>query len=189
MFFGRNGTKAETPVLRPPHAKSWLIGKKDWCWEGLGAGGEGDDRGWDGWMALLTRWTWVSVNSRSWCWTGRPGMLRFMGSQRVSHDWATDLIWSDHVISGHICPQFTTFGFQSFEDFRIVDNGLWTWISLNKQILHQERKQSATKKWVNKPTFKRRGLYTGMRTWKLDHRVPYWRLPTLQGIEKYSRIR
>ena len=52
-------------------------------------------RGRDSWMASLTRWTWVSVNSRSWWWTGRPGMLRFMGSQRVGHDWAADLIWSD----------------------------------------------------------------------------------------------
>ena len=60
-----------------------------WCWEGLGAGGEGDDRGWDGWMASLTQWTWVWVNSGSWWWTGRPGMLQFMGSQsrtRLS-DW------------------------------------------------------------------------------------------------------
>ena len=70
-----------------------------WCWEGLGAGGEGDDRGWDGWMASLTRWTLVSVNSGNWWWTGRPGVLRFMGSQRVRHDWATDLIWSDY---GHL---------------------------------------------------------------------------------------
>ena len=61
---------------------------------GLGAGGEGDDRGWDGWMASLTRWTWVWVNSESWWWTGRPGVLRFMGLQRVRHDWVTDLIWS-----------------------------------------------------------------------------------------------
>ena len=59
----------------------------------LGAGGKGDDRGWDGWMASLTRWTWVWVNSRSWWWTGRPGVLRFMGSQRVGHDWATELNW------------------------------------------------------------------------------------------------
>ena len=69
--------------------------KRLWCWEGLAAGGEGDDGGWDGWMASLTRWTWVWVNSGSWWWTGRPGMLRFMGSQRVGHDWAADLIWSD----------------------------------------------------------------------------------------------
>ena len=62
-----------------------------WCWEGLGAGGEGDDRGWDGWMASPTQQTWVWVNSGSWCWTGRPSVLRFMGSQRVGHNWVTEL--------------------------------------------------------------------------------------------------
>ena len=68
-----------------------------WCWEGLGAGEEGDDRGWDGWMASLTRWTRVWVNSGSWWCTGRPGVLRFMGSQRVGHDWATELNWTYHL--------------------------------------------------------------------------------------------
>ena len=71
--------------------------KRRGCWEWLGAGREGDNRGWDGWMASLTWWTWVWVNSRSWWWTGRPGVLWFMGSQRVGHDWATDLIWSDLI--------------------------------------------------------------------------------------------
>ena len=80
--------------LWPPHAKSWLIGRL-WCWEGLGAGGEGDDRGWNGWMASLTLWTWVWVNSGSWWWTGRPGMLLFIRSQRVGHDWATELNWTE----------------------------------------------------------------------------------------------
>ena len=79
-FFGRNDAKAETPVLWPPHAKGWLIGK-DWCWRDLGEGGEGDDRRWDGWMASLTRWMWVWVNFGSLRWTGRPGVLQFMGSQ------------------------------------------------------------------------------------------------------------
>ena len=65
--------------------------KRPWCWERLKAGGEGDDRGWDGWMASLTQWTWVWVNSGNWWWTGRPGMLRSMGLQRVGHDWATEL--------------------------------------------------------------------------------------------------
>ena len=65
--------------------------KRFWCWEGLGAGGERDDRGWDGWMASLTRWTWVWVNSGRWWWTGMPGVLWFMGSQRVGHDWVTEL--------------------------------------------------------------------------------------------------
>ena len=69
--------------------------KRPWCWEGLGAGGEGDDRGRDGWMASLTRCTWVWVKSRSWWWTGRPGVLGFMGSQRVGHDWATELDWTE----------------------------------------------------------------------------------------------
>ena len=69
--------------------------KRLWCWEGLRAGGEGDDGGWDGWMASLTRWTWVWVNSRSWWWTGRPGVLRFMGSQTVGHYWATALNWTE----------------------------------------------------------------------------------------------
>ena len=62
-------------------------------WEGLGAGGERDDRGWDGWMASLTQWTWVWVNPRSFWWIGRPGVLRFMGSQEVGHDWPTELNW------------------------------------------------------------------------------------------------
>ena len=64
-------------------------------WGGLEAGGEGDDREWDGWMASLTWWTWVWVNSGSWWWTGRPGVLQFMGSQKVGHDWATELNWTE----------------------------------------------------------------------------------------------
>ena len=60
--------------------------------------GEGDARGWDGWMASLTQWTWVWVNSRSWWWTGRPVVLRFMGSQRVGHDWVTELNWTSWIL-------------------------------------------------------------------------------------------
>ena len=73
--------------------------ERPWCWEGFRAGGEGDDRGWDGWMALLTWWAWVWVNSGSWWWTGRPGVLRFMGSQRVGHDWVTELNWTKYSIA------------------------------------------------------------------------------------------
>ena len=65
--------------------------KRLWCWEGLWAGGEGDDRGWDGWMASPTQWTWVWVNSGSWWWTERPVMLRFTGSQRVGDNLVTEL--------------------------------------------------------------------------------------------------
>ena len=79
--------------------------KRPWHWERLRAGEEGDDRGWDGWMASPTQWTWVCVNSRSWRWTGRPGMLWFMGSQRVGHDWATELYWTKSYSRIDISPE------------------------------------------------------------------------------------
>ena len=69
--------------------------KRPWFWERLRAGGEVDDRGYDGWMASSTQWTWVWVGYGSWWWTGRPGVLQFMGSQRGRHDWATELNWTD----------------------------------------------------------------------------------------------
>ena len=96
VFIGRTDVEAKTPILWPPDAKSWPIWKRPWCWERLRAGGEGDDRGWDGWMESPTRWVWV--NSGSWWWTGRPGMLRFMGSQRVGHNWVTELNWQGKEI-------------------------------------------------------------------------------------------
>ena len=79
----------------------WIVDslERPWCWEGLGAG-EGDDRGWDFWMASPTRWTWVWVNSGSWWWTGRPGVLPFMESQRVRHDWATELYLAGVGLAG-----------------------------------------------------------------------------------------
>ena len=94
VFIGRTDAKAETPILWPPHAKSWLIGKdpdagRDWGQEEKGT------TGWDGWMASPTRWTWVWVNSGSWWWTGRPGVLQFMVSQRIVHDWAIELNWTE----------------------------------------------------------------------------------------------
>ena len=85
---GRNSSTLATSHEELTH---W---KRPWCWEGLGAGEEGDDRGWDGWMTSRTRWAWAWVNSGSWWWTGRPGMLRFMESQTVGHDWATELNWT-----------------------------------------------------------------------------------------------
>ena len=68
--------------------------KRPWCWERLRSGG-GDDRGWDGWMASLTRWTWVWASSGSWWWTGKLGVLQYMGLQRVGHDWVTELKWTE----------------------------------------------------------------------------------------------
>ena len=89
IFIGR--TDAEAPILWPPDMKNLKnrVLKRLWCCERLKVGGEGDDTEWDGWMASPTLWTWVWVSSRSW--TGKPGVLQSMGSQRVGHDWATEL--------------------------------------------------------------------------------------------------
>ena len=87
-FTGKTDAEAEAPLLRSPDVKSQLIGKdpdaeKDWRQEE-----KGTDRGWDGWMASLTCCTWVWASSGSWWWTGKPGMLQTMESQRVGHDWS-----------------------------------------------------------------------------------------------------
>ena len=114
VFIGRTDAEAETPILWPPDAKSWLIWKWPWCWVGLGAGGEGDNRRWDGWMALPTRWTWVWVNSGSWWWTGRPGVLRFTGSQ--SQTWLSD--WTEVIM----CLYYSQ---NSYTSYRSLD--LWVY--------------------------------------------------------------
>ena len=93
IFIGRTDAEAETSVLWAPDVKNWLIGKdpdvgKNWRWEEKGI------RGWDGWMASPTQWTWVWARSGSWWWTGKPGVLQSMGLQRVRHDWVTELIYT-----------------------------------------------------------------------------------------------
>ena len=72
--------------------------KRPWCWERLKAGGEGDNRGWDGWMASPTQWTWVWTHSGSQWWTEKSGMLQSIGSQRVRHNWVTELIIQCYII-------------------------------------------------------------------------------------------
>ena len=95
--------------------------KKLWCGEGFGVGGEGEDRGWEGWMASLTQRTWVWVNSGSWWWTGRPGVLRFMGSQRIGYNWATELNWKS--------LQMVTAA-KKLKDTYSLEGKLWpTWIA------------------------------------------------------------
>ena len=95
VFTGRTDVKSWNSNTLATWCEELTHWKRAWCWEGLGAGGEGDDRGWDGWMTSPTRWTWVCVDSGSSWWTGRPGMLQFMGSWRVGHDWATELKMAD----------------------------------------------------------------------------------------------
>ena len=72
--------------------------ERPWCWERLKGGGEGDNRGWDGWMVSLTQWIWVWTSSGSWWWTGKPGVLQSMGMQSARHDWATMLNWTDRYL-------------------------------------------------------------------------------------------
>ena len=101
VFTGRTDVEAETPIIWPPNAKSWPIWKdtdagKDWGQEEMEMTED------DGWMASPTRWTWVWVNSGSWWWTGRPGMLQFMGSQRVRNNCVTELSWTEYSIV-YIC--------------------------------------------------------------------------------------
>ena len=123
VFFERNDAKAETPILWPSHVKSWLIG------EDSDAGGEGDDRGWDGGMASLTRCTWVWVNSSSWWWTGRPGVLRFMGLQRIGHDWETELNWIYFFFLGMVLiPASCTMSQTSVHSSSGTLSGLIPWI-------------------------------------------------------------
>ena len=130
VFFGRNDAETEIPILWPPHAKSWLIGKDSDAEEGLGAGGEGDGRGYDGWMASLTRWTWVWVNSGIWWWTGRPGMLQFMRSQKVMTEWLnwTELISVLHIIKVHCESKATinkSMSCQGYVPEGILSNPTW----------------------------------------------------------------
>ena len=89
ILIGRTDAEAESPVLWPPDVKNWLNLKRPWCWEKLRAGEVGENRGWDGWMASPTQWTWIWVCSRSWWWTGKPGVLQSVGSQWVGHVWVT----------------------------------------------------------------------------------------------------
>ena len=97
IFFGRTDAETETPVLWPPDIKKKLThSKRPWCWERLKVGGEGDDRGWDDWMASPTRWTCVWASSGSWWWTGRPGMLYSPWGRKESNmtEW---LNWTEEV--------------------------------------------------------------------------------------------
>ena len=94
MFIGRMMLKLNSNTLAT-WCKELTHWKRSCCWKRLKAGGEGDDRGWNVWMASSTQWTWVWVDSRSWWWRGRPGMMRFMGSQKVGHDWVTEMSWTE----------------------------------------------------------------------------------------------
>ena len=105
IFTGRTDDEAEAPILWPPDAKNRLTGKDPAAGK---AEGERDDRGWNGWMASLTGWTWVWASSRNWWWTGKPGVLQSLGSARVRHNWATDLnwFWSYRMVSPEVMKEW-----------------------------------------------------------------------------------
>ena len=94
ILIGRTDAEGETPILRATWCEELTYWKRPWCWDRLKVVGEGDDRGWDGWMASLTRWTWVWASSASWWWTGKPGVLHSMGSQ--DSDRTERLHWRDY---------------------------------------------------------------------------------------------
>ena len=93
IFSGMTDAETEAPVnTLATWCEELTHLKRPWCWERLKAGGKGDDRRWDGWMASLTQWTCVWVGSGSWWWSGKPGVLQSKGSQRVRHNWVAELI-------------------------------------------------------------------------------------------------
>ena len=116
IHFGRTDVEAEAPIIWPPDGEELTHLKRPWCWERLRARGEGDDRGWDGWMTSLTQWTWVWVDSGSWWWIGRPGMLRFMGSKELDMDWETELKLNSSIEVLTPCTsEWTLFGDKAFK--------------------------------------------------------------------------
>ena len=150
-FFGRNDAKAETQYFghlmqRVDSLEALMLKlklqyfghlmrrvdslEKTLMLGGIGAGREGDNRGWDGWMALPTRWTWVWVNPRSWWWTGRPGVQQSMGLQRVGHDWATELNYTDNTIILQQIFRFKNYRFRclDFKNLNMSYTSLQVWI-------------------------------------------------------------
>ena len=122
-------TDAEASKLWLPGAKNWLIEKRRWCWERLKAGGEENDRGWDGWMASLTQWAWVWVNlEREWR-TGKPGVLQSMGSQRVGPDLVTEQK-------------------QPFHDIKFLNYLIIFFAAKDGEVLYSQQKQYRSWLWL-----------------------------------------
>ena len=115
--------------------------KRPWYWERLRAGGEGDDRGWDGWMASLIWQTWIWVNSWSWWLTGRPGVLWSMGSQRVGHNWVTELNWNNNSFNLVLCLLHSVLFLLESVCFVCVCGGMWVWLNTYKYLISFTRSE------------------------------------------------
>ena len=146
-------------------------------------------------MASLTRWTWVWMNSGSWWWTGRPGVLRFMGSQRVWHDWATDLIWSEISIKIKLPPHFWRNRapdlFLLLGDPGLLINLPRNWLSLIYHLstyLPTKKSQWCTKKhmFIISVLFNRSVVWDSLRPHELQHARPPCPSPT-PGVHPDSR--
>ena len=123
VFIGRTDVEAETPVFGHLMWRADSF-ERDWCWERLRAGREGDSRGWDGWMVSPTQWTWVWMHSGSWWWTGKTGMLQSMGLQRVQHDWMTAL----NSLCNLTTPSGTEVNSPQFQYFEERSVNSWCWV-------------------------------------------------------------
>ena len=117
IVIGKNDIEAETPILRPHDATNIHL-RRSWCWERLSAVGEGDNRGWDSWMASLAQWAWIWVGSRGWSWAGMPGVLQSIGLQRVGHDWRAELNWTEYEYSINVhCTSLLGLPWQNTTDW------------------------------------------------------------------------
>ena len=106
--------------------------KRPWCWEKLKAGGEGDDRGWNGWMASLTQWTWVWASSGRWLRTEKSGVLKSMELQRIRHNWARTTIttWNTelrNILALYMIPRKRCYNFRccAVLNCSVISNSLW----------------------------------------------------------------
>ena len=134
--------------------------KKPSCWERLKVGREGDDRGWDGWMASLTWWTWVWVNSGSWWWTRRPGVLPSVGLQRVRHNWATELNWWMKKFAGDSCVQSLVSSWELAE-FPEMHSDLLLWAVTITSTQQGVQLFSPSKKWAGNCGGQDSGVHSG----------------------------
>ena len=141
--------------------------ERPWCWERLKAGGEGDDRGWDGWMASPTQWTWVWASSRSWWRTGSPGALQSMGSERVRHNWATELNWTANsvkpvlhsiILSTHIPRNNNSNESTRIQQTKLVESGGCCFYLFQDEVICETRMPisllaaSEISKWISSRT-------------------------------------
>ena len=153
--------------------------KRPWFWEWLKTGGEGDDRGWDGWMALSTQWTWVWVNSRSWWWTGRPGVLQSMRLQRVRHNWATELNWIELMYG------YERWTVKKAECWKIDAFELWSWRRLWRVPWTARRSHLSVLKEIN-PEYSFEGLMLKVKLQYFGHLM--WIADSLEKILILGKI-